>query len=52
MPRFAMPLEQRNEDIKRVGIEPTTCHVYSHTLVPLRYDWHQSIGLNDVLWNI
>ena len=24
-----------------MGIEPTKCHVYSHTFVPLRHDWPQ-----------
>ena len=28
-----------NISLPRVGIEPTTCHVYSHTLVSLRHDW-------------
>ena len=28
-----------NNLFPRVRIEPTTSHVYSHTLAPLRYDW-------------
>ena len=29
-----------NISLPRAGIEPTTCRVYSHTLVPLRHHWH------------
>ena len=43
--RRALP-RYRSEEMKilnitfpRVGIEPTTSRVYSHTLVPLRHDW-------------
>ena len=43
---FESTPERRNENIAinnylipRVGIEPTTCRVYSHTLVPLRNNW-------------
>ena len=28
-----------NISFLQVGIEPTSCRVYSHTLVPLRHDW-------------
>ena len=37
MQHFASTPKQRNENIKyscpRVGLEPTTCHVYTHKLV-------------------
>ena len=40
------PPRHRSEEMKilniscpRVGIEPTTCRVYSDTLVPLLRDW-------------
>ena len=37
---FTSTPERRNENIlfPRLGMESTTCHVYSHTLVPLRHD--------------
>ena len=35
-----------NISFPQVRIEPTTCRVYSYTLMPLRYAWPQYIKYN------
>ena len=46
LPKHRALLRYKSDEIKilkisffRVGIVPTTCRVYSRTLVPLRHDW-------------
>ena len=32
-----------------VRIEPTTCHVYSHTLVSIRHDWPHNMMIGNII---